>query len=116
MVKSRAQKKLRQTSGQTVEDPTMREEQISPRISDLATRADNPDYVKWDKSSQLARKKLRKISYHFGAVERSLLKESILMEYQCTPSAHTMECARRIFMLYVHILYVNSLASIDTSV
>ena len=30
-----------------------------------------------------------------GAVGRSLLKESILTEYQCTPSARTMECAGR---------------------
>ena len=33
--------------------------------------------------------------YYIISVGRSILKENLLTDYQCTPSARTMECAGR---------------------
>ena len=48
---------------------------------------------------------------------RILLKESILTDYQCMPSARTMECSGRNVLYCMCICsHVNSLESIDTYV
>ena len=80
---SRARQKRRQTSGRTIKYPTTREYRRSSRISDPVTRAEIPEYVGWEKLSQLTQEQLERFSDNFGTSHLRQLasKVSSITEY-----------------------------------